>query len=205
MAEPVLAGGGHSGGSAAVATDVVAGVDQAVDAANGPTMRAMLALSGLPVTKSSDGAAVVDGTGAVIGIDTDIAPVDDSDAGTSYAVPIDNAARVANQLIAGLPLTHPWIGVDDAAILSRATAEQMGLSGGAAVGTITPASPAARTGLAANDIITGFAGRPVTSPGVLTTLLAQSTPGRRCSITWIDRGVTHRELVTVGEQPTSGT
>ncbi len=47
-------------------------------------------------------------------------------------------------------------------------------------------TPAAKAGIGANDLITSFAGKPVSSPASLRKLVLQAAPGTTVRITWID-------------------
>jgi len=204
VADPVLALGARTAGATPVAAGEVTGLDQQLELAGGSSLDGMLAISGLEVPPSADGGALVDAAGAVIGIDTDLTSVNPADQGVAYAVPIDVAARVADQLLDGRPPTHPWIGIDDATDLSTAVATELGIPGGAEVGAVASDSPAARDGLVPGDVVTGFAGHDVPSSGVLVMLLAAARPGEHTTITYL---AGHRRTtvpITVAAEPAGG-
>jgi putative serine protease PepD len=201
VAEPVLAIGARAATGSPVSTGVVSGVDEAVTTAEGDSMSDMLAVSGLSIPDSSDGGALVDEGGEVIGIDTVVTSADPAGAGVSYAVPIDMAQHVARQLLAGRTPTHPWVGVADATDLSSVTARQLGVAGGCEVGTVEADSPAAVAGIRPNDIITAIGDRPVASSGALVTWLAEAVPDRSTSVSYVRDGVKATVRMTVAEQP----
>jgi len=58
-------------------------------------------------------------------------------------VPVDEAEHVAQQMLAGQSVTHPWLGLYDSVDLSTEVARQEGLSGGALAVAISPDSPPA--------------------------------------------------------------
>jgi putative serine protease PepD len=202
VAEEVLAVGTRLADSNPVVTGAVSGLDEEVDtSAADTTMVGMLELSGITVPGTSDGGALVDPEGEIIGIDTDITAVDPSAPDVAYAVPIDVAEHVARELLAGQHATHPWLGVDDATDLTAAPARALGVAGGAQVGLVDRDSPAAAVGLQANDVITAFDGQTVTSSGALVTLLSQCQPGERTTLTYFRQSKPATVPVTVGEQP----
>ena len=57
---------------------------------------------------------------------------------------------------------------------------------GALVERVAPGTPAARAGIGANDLITSFAGKRVSSAASLRKLVLQASPGKTVRITWID-------------------
>jgi S1-C subfamily serine protease len=202
IAEQVLAVGSRLANSSPVAGGTVSGLDQEVTTAdNDDSMIDMLALSGITVPEASDGGALVDPDGDVVGIDTDITSTDPSAEGVAYAVPIDVAEHVARQLLSGVQLTHPWLGVDDATDLASSAAAKLGVSGGAEVGSVAQGSPAASIGLEPYDVITRLDGQAVTSSGALVTLLAQLRPGERASLTFFRQDKRSTVRVAIDEQP----
>jgi putative serine protease PepD len=203
VADPVLAVGARNDGATPVAIGSISGVDQVLAASGGDTFYGMLSVSGVDLPAADDGGALVDAQGEVVGIATDLTPAAPT-AGTGYAVPIDTAERVADELLAGTAPSHPWIGVDDATDLPSATAQALGVSGGAEVGEVAPGSPAAAAGLRAGDVITRFGGQPVSSSGALVMLLAHAQTDRRVELSYVAAGRTRTVAVTVGTVPPSG-
>ncbi len=199
VAEAILAIGSRTTSGVSVAPGSVSGLDQPVDA-GGTSLYGMLAVSGLSVGSSSDGGAIVDQYGQVIGVETDTTTLSNQD-GLAYAVPVDVAEHVASQLLAGKPPTHPWLGVENTTDLSSAAATALGVVGGAQVGDVVGDSPAAAAGIDANDVITELDGHRVTSAGQLTTLLTLAEPGRTARLTYLDDGRRRSAAVTVGSQP----
>jgi S1-C subfamily serine protease len=176
-------------------------LDQQVDVASGSTMEDLLTLSAGSVPPTEAGGPVLDQRGAVVAISVGINPVDTDMSNMSFAVPVDVATHVAQQLIRGDRVTHPWLGVSDAQDLSSATAKQLGVLGGAQVGVVAGDSPAARLGLQPNDVITAFDGSTVTSTGTLTQLLYRCQPGRPTPISYMHQGHPVQGTVSVASQP----
>ena len=143
----------------------------------------------------------MDNQGRVVGVTLNLSPVNASDQNLTFAVPVDVAMHVVEQMLAGKPLTHPWLGVTSASDITTAVAAQYGLPGGAQVEQISPGSPASQLGLRPNDIITSFDNQPVISSGSLTQLLSQAQTGRRVMINYLHAGKPVHATVAVSNQP----
>ncbi|HUE59767.1 MAG TPA: PDZ domain-containing protein [Acidimicrobiales bacterium] len=201
VANPVLAIGARASAGGSVFAGSVTAEDREVDVAGGLLMENMIAASASQVPDSLGGGPLVDGQGRVVGITVSLDPTNNTDQGLVFAVPVDVVERIAQEMLDGSSIDHPWIGVSDAADLSSSVAHQLGVSGGAQVGQVLPGSPASRVGLTSNDVITAFNGIPVTSTGTLTRLVSQCTPGKQAPISYIRGGLARTAEVTVSNQP----
>lgn len=201
VAQPVLGIGAHGTmGDADVATGSISALDVAVNSGDESTMENLIGISSsAPVTDL--GAALVNPQGAVFGIEASVNTPDTSQAGQTFAVPYDVADHVAKQMLAGVRITHPWLGVVNAKDPSSATTSQMNVSGGSQVTQVTPGSPAQQAGLRPSDIITSFNGHPVGSTGALTALVSASNPGNPATITYIHGGQPRSATVTLQDTP----
>lgn len=203
VANPVLAIGARASAGGSVFAGSVTAEDREVDVAGGLLMENMIAATASQVPDSLGGGPLVDGQGRVVGITVSLDPTNSIDQGIVFAVPVDVAERVAQEMLDGSTIDHPWIGVSDAADLSSSVAHQLGVSGGAQVGQVLPGSPASRVGLTPNDVITAFNGVPVTSTGTLTRLVSQCAPGKQAPISYIRGGLARTAVVMVSNQPGS--
>jgi putative serine protease PepD len=201
VAEQLLAVSGSDEGDPPLASLTVQSVDDAVAASDDETMVGMLAVTGSATT--DEGGALVDATGQVVGITTSMTAIDPAQENTSYAIPIDVARHVAGQLLAGRPATHPYIGVGNTVDLSSLIAQQLGVAGGARLGTVASGSPAAAAGLSQEDVITALDGRPVPSAGTLISVIASSQPGTSMTVSYLHQGKPATATVRVTEQPAS--
>jgi S1-C subfamily serine protease len=191
--------GAVSGGGSTFTAGQVSGLYREVHVSDGPTMLGMIAISG--ASPPPDGSAVVDPSGAVVGLTTSVQPTDSSDRGTTYAIPIDVAQRVADEMVLGRGLTHPWLGVVQADDVPSATAAQLGIPGGAYVDEVMPGSPAARLGIHAGDVITAVNGSSVGSAASLLLLTDACQPGHSARLSYLERGRTATVSVDVITQP----
>jgi S1-C subfamily serine protease len=175
--------------------------DRAVDVAGGVTMQNLIGVSGPPLPSAAAGGPLVDDLGRVVGVTLSLNPVNSADQALTFAVPVDVAMHVVQQMLDGRVVTHPWMGVTSASDISSGVAHQYGVAGGAQVEQVTPGSPVGRLGLGPSDIITSFGNQSVTSSGSLTQLLWQAEPGRRVTITYLHGGRPVQATVNLQEQP----
>ncbi len=204
VAEPVIAVGARpAGDGGTVVTGAISGLDQTVVSTNGSSdVSALIAVSATALPTADAGGALVDGVGAVIGIATSLQSNDPSQQGTTFAVPIDVASHIADELLAGDMPTHPWLGIADSGDLGTTTAQSMGVSGGGArVVDVDDPSPATEANLQLNDVITSFDGQPVRSTGALTAVLNRCHVGTVDPITYVRRGRVITTSIRVAEQP----
>ncbi len=107
--------------------------------------------------------------------------------GEGFAIPIDRAIAIANQIRAGAASSSIHIG--DNAFMGVAIGDVRpgrGLSG-AIVRQVIPDTPASATGLLPGDVITAVDGIPVGSAADLTNIMDQRRPGDTVMLTWVDR------------------
>ncbi len=122
------------------------------------------------------GGALLDSSGSVIGITTSVGTTSSGAGGFGFAIPIDLARSVADQLIATGRVTGVWMGVKGGD-LDAATAAALDLTGGAVVSEVMEGSPADRVGLAPLDTIVALDGVAVTSMAQLVVALRPRHPG----------------------------
>ena len=122
------------------------------------------------------GGALLDSSGSVIGITTSVGTTTTGAGGFGFAIPIDLARFVADQLIATGRVTGVWLGVKGGD-LDAATAAALDLTGGAVVSEVMDGSPADRVGLAPLDTIVALDGVAVTSMAQLVVALRPRQPG----------------------------
>lgn len=132
------------------------------------------------VNPGNSGGPLFDASGAVIGINSQIYSQTGGYQGVSFAIPIDVALQVRDQILKTGKVAHARLGV---AIqeLNQTLAESFKLTrpDGALVSGVTPGSPAARAGIEPGDIIQGYNGRPIVRSGDLPTQVGLSKPGEK--------------------------
>lgn len=156
VGQPVVAIGAPWGLEKTVTAGIISalGRSSVAEGAGGLTAYTSLIQTDAAINPGNSGGALCDANGRVIGINTLIQSTSGAFAGIGFAIPIDFAMDVANEIIATGRATHPFLGVATATIDSS-TAERFGLpvSAGAYVQSVVPGSPAEASGIRPGDII----------------------------------------------------
>ncbi|HET6350617.1 MAG TPA: trypsin-like peptidase domain-containing protein, partial [Coriobacteriia bacterium] len=107
------------------------------------------------INPGNSGGALVDRSGKLVGINTAIYSDSGSSGGIGFAVPANTATRVANQLIGGTGITHPFLGIVGQTVTEELAAEEkLTVQEGAYVADITPGSGAAAVDIKKGDVVT---------------------------------------------------
>jgi putative serine protease PepD len=173
-------------GASTVYTGTVSGLGQTVSVSEGSDMDNVIIVS-TPATSASPvaGGPLLDQFGQVVGITVSLDPDSATNSNSTFAVPIDEAQRIAFQMVDGQPLTHPWLGVANPGDVPPAVAAQLGVSGGVQAQQVLPGGPASQLGISDGDIITAFDGQQIDSTGSLTAAINACPPGRWTSISFV--------------------
>jgi serine protease Do len=152
------------------------------------------------INPGNSGGPLINMRGEVIGINSQIYSRSGGFMGISFAIPIDEAMRVSDQLRATGRVVRGRIGVSIDQV-PKDVAESLGLGEpkGAMVRGVEPASPAAKAGLEPGDIILKFDGRQIDKSVDLPRLVGNTKPGNRSTITVFRRGATKDLTVVIGE------
>ncbi len=152
------------------------------------------------VNPGNSGGPLLNMRGEVIGINSQIFSRTGSFAGISFAIPIDYAFNVADQLMKTGRVTRGRIGVSIGNV-TRDLAESLGLPKpeGAAVSTVEADSPASKAGLEVGDVITKLDGRAVEGSADLSRTIRSMKPGSKVNLTVWRAGKTRDIPVTIAE------
>jgi len=147
------------------------------------------------VNPGNSGGPLFNLAGEVIGINSQIYSRSGGYQGLSFAIPIDVALRVKDQIVATGHAQHARLGVN-VQTMNQALAESFGLErpAGALVSAVAPGSAADKAGLEAGDVVLQFNGRPVADSAELAAMVGESNPGDRATLQVWRKGGT-RELV----------
>lgn len=120
--------------------------------------------------------------------------------GISFAIPMDEAIRVSEQLRASGRVTRGRIGVQIGPV-SKDVAESIGLgkAQGALVTGVEAGSPADKAGVEAGDIITRFDGKAIEKVADLPRLVGNTKPGSKSTVTVFRRGASRDLGITIAE------
>jgi len=145
------------------------------------------------VNPGNSGGPLFNTDGEVVGVNSQIYSRSGGYQGLSFAIPINVAVSIADQLKEKGFATRGWLGVSIQNV-DQALAESFGLSKpeGALVAMVTKESPADKGGLESGDIILGFNGKSVTSSSALPPLVGAVKPGSTVDV----------EVLRLGERET---
>lgn len=151
------------------------------------------------INPGNSGGALVNSDGALIGINTMITSNSGSYSGVGFAIPVNYAVSLAQQIIDGQAPTHAQLGVSLSTI-NAAAAERYGfpVDEGAYVAAVVPGSGAEAAGLVEGDIVISFDGQDVESADDLTLDVRSKQPGDVVTLTVVSNGETRDVEVTLG-------
>ena len=228
VGEAVLALGnaGGRGGLPSTAQGTIQALNQSIQASDeGPNttenLHGMIETNA-PIQQGDSGGPLVNGSGQVVAMDTAANSSSGQfggfdEATTGFAIPINTAVSIANEIKAGKDSGNIHIGlagfmgvdVSDASDPSGCNTggDNFGgfsgtspVSSGALICLVYPKSPAFAAGLEAGDVITSVDGSAVSSADALTALTANSHPGEKFSIDYVDPyGTKHSATATLTE------
>jgi serine protease Do len=152
------------------------------------------------VNPGNSGGPLLNMKGEVVGINSQIFSRTGSFAGISFAIPIDYAFNVADQLMKTGKVTRGRIGVSISNV-TRDLAESLGLGKplGAAVGTVEDNSPASKAGLEPGDVILKIDGRNIEGSADLSRTIRAMKPGTKATLNVWRGGKTRDVTLTVAE------
>lgn len=154
------------------------------------------------INPGNSGGPLLNMRGEVVGVNSQIYSQSGGFMGISFAIPIDEAIRVSDQLRGGGHVVRGFIGVapDD---LSKEVAESIGLgkASGSLIRSVSPGGAAAKAGIEAGDVITKIDGKQIEKSTDLRRVIAGIKPGAKVSVQVFRRGAYKDLSMTVGEMP----
>ena len=206
VGEAVVAVGAPLGLSGTVTSGIISALDRTVEVPGENDSSALLVSAvqtDASINPGNSGGALVNCQDQLIGVPTAGAAVPNSGGGSiglGFAIPVDLAKRIADEIIGTGRATHAYFGLQTAPI-PPAAAAQAGVPEGLFVQAVTPGGPAARAGLRADDVITLIDGKSATSNIQLQELTLTKKPGDTVSISYSRAGHSATATVTLGAQP----
>ncbi|HEU5267483.1 MAG TPA: trypsin-like peptidase domain-containing protein [Jatrophihabitans sp.] len=208
VGEPVVALGAPLGLNGTVTAGIVSALGRQVPlpAAEGRTAILPGAIqTDAAINPGNSGGALVNCDGKLIGINTAIATVPNEagqsgggSVGIGFAIPVDLAMTVTDQLIETGKFTPPSVGLTTLPI-SQEVASQVGLSGGGLyVQSVQAGGPGAAAGLQPGDIIVKVDGDAVAHPISLFASVVNKKPGDKVSVEYVRDGTTKSTTLTLG-------
>lgn len=140
--------------------------------------------------------------GEVVGINSQIYSRSGGYMGLSFAIPIDVAIDVSNQIKASGKVTRGWLGIAIQEI-NKELADSFGMknTNGALVAGIEKGSPAEKGDLEIGDVITKFDNKPIIASADLPRAVGATKPGKEVPVEVIRKGAAKTLSIAVGEMP----
>ncbi len=202
VGEVAIAIGAPLGLNGTVTAGIISSLDRPVTAGGSGELAFINAIqTDAAINPGNSGGPLLDGAGRVIGINSAIATLagtlggESGSIGLGFAIPINTAKRITQELIATGDSQTPIIGV----VLNTAYTGE-----GAKVSEITAGGPAEEAGVRVGDVITGFNGRQVADSTELVVAIRSYPPGERIEITVTRNGQTSTLRLTLGSSTKIG-
>ncbi len=200
VGEWVVAIGSPFGFANSVTAGILSAKSRDLPADSGASDAVPFLQTDVAVNPGNSGGPLFNLRGEVIGINSQIFSRTGSYAGISFAIPIDYAASVIDQLRKSGKVTRGRIGVAIANV-TRDLADSLGLpkTDGAAVGSVEEDSPAAKAGVEVGDVILRIDGRTVESSADLSRTIRAVRPGQKVTVSVWRAGKMRDITILVGE------
>jgi S1-C subfamily serine protease len=217
VGQAVYAIGNPFGLNSTLTTGVISSLGRTLKARNGREMDGIIQTDAA-INPGNSGGALLNSAGQLIGINTAIFSPSGSSAGIGFAIPVNSARRIAEDLIAHGHVIHPYLGVEIGVELTPTAAAILHLptSKGLMVAQVVPGSPASKAGLRpadkmleignrqvpiGGDIITAYDGHPATSTDAFVNYIETRRPGDSFRLTVQRNGGPVILLVHLIERP----
>jgi putative serine protease PepD len=155
------------------------------------------------INPGNSGGPLVNTNGEIIGVNVAIASAgspssssaQSGNIGVGFSIPVNEAKRVAQEIIAKGAATHGQLGLS---VRDRASGTSSGFTAGAEVAAVTPGSAADKAGLKAGDVITELGARTVADASELTAAAQEQAAGTTVKVTFVRSGKQQSTDVTLG-------
>ena len=151
------------------------------------------------VNPGNSGGPLINARGEVVGINSQIYSRTGGYQGVSFAIPIELAERVKNQIVATGEARHARLGVSVQEVNQAfADAFKLAKPEGALVASVEKGSPAAKAGLEPGDVIQEIDGKPIVASGDLPAYVGQTLPGQKVQLGIWRQGHSKQLSATLG-------
>jgi S1-C subfamily serine protease len=213
----VYAIGNPFGLNSTLTTGVISSLGRTLKAQNGRLMEGIIQTDAA-INPGNSGGALLNSAGQLIGINTAIFSPSGSSAGIGFAIPANNARRIAEDLITYGRIIRPYLGVEVGMEITPAIANALHLPSktGLMIARIVPGSPAAQAGLhpadhsivvgnrqipLGGDIVTAYDGHPAEHTDSFINYLESRHPGNSVTLKIIRAGKPLTVTVQLVERP----
>lgn len=192
---------GNPGGmnfAGSVSQGIISGLNRSVTLESGVQMK--LLQTDAAINPGNSGGALVNGSGQLIGISS-AKLASTSFEGMGFAIPVNDAVSIVDQLISNQGKTAPYLGITMDTRYTADLLKQYGMPGGVVVASVSDNSPAASAGLKQGDIITKANDTATPSADVLKSVIANANVGDSLKLEVYRNGQTGTINATLGEAP----
>jgi putative serine protease PepD len=190
VGDGVVAIGAPFGLDETVTSGIISALNRDISSTNNFTISNVIQTDAA-INHGNSGGPLLDMSGQVIGITSQIESESGGNDGVGFAVPSNTINSVVSKLVKGEKVAHPYLGV---------YVETPSNGSGAQIARVKSGSPAANAGLTAGDVVTAFGGETIRSPDDLTSAVGAEQPGDKVSVTYLRNGKKTTE-VTIGTRP----
>jgi S1-C subfamily serine protease len=220
VGDPTIAIGNPFGLDRTLTTGVVSALQRQIQAPNGFSIKDVIQTDAA-INPGNSGGPLIDAAGRVIGINSQIETGgngSNGSVGIGFAVPIDTAKEILNNLKHGESVERAYLGVTSLTVDGQLDALDLPVDHGALVQSVEANSPADKAGLKAGDlqatlqnsgdpvvlggdIITKVDGKAITSSDQLSQLVSSHKPGDRVKVEIVRKKAPKTLTVTLGKRP----
>lgn len=181
-----------------VTSGVISAVDRSISEGQGKVLDNLIQTDA-SINPGNSGGPLVNGRGQVIGINTAIIS---QAQGIGFAIPINTAKSVAEQLISQGKVSRPWLGILGTTITGELASQyKLPVSKGALVVKVLAGSPAQKAGLKPGDIVVSIEGKPVLGMSELQQIIRQHKPEENLTFIVYREGNKQSMEIKLGEAP----
>jgi putative serine protease PepD len=194
VGDPAIAIGNPFGLDRTATEGIVSGIGRHIAAPNGFSIDEVIQTDA-PINPGNSGGPLLDGSGAVIGVNAQIATGGtQGNIGIGFAVPSNTAREVVPRLAKGEEITRAYLGLET-------SPASPGGDVGAQVQRAVPGGPGERAGLKVGDVILKLDGKDVNEPADVSGAIADKRPGDRVEVEVERDGRLTKVDVTLGKRP----
>ncbi|HHY36198.1 MAG TPA: PDZ domain-containing protein [Firmicutes bacterium] len=181
-----------------VTAGIISALNRTIQTEDGNVLEGLIQTDA-SINPGNSGGPLVNGSGQVIGINTAKATQAE---GIGFAIPINVAKPIVEELIAHGRIITPWLGIIGGTVTREiATYYNLPVEKGVLVAEVIPDSPAAEAGLRQGDVITAFNLITIETIDDLTGALEKAKVGERVQLTVVRQGNRLTIPVILGERP----
>lgn len=153
------------------------------------------------INLGNSGGALIDAHGNLVGINTLLIGKAANAEGIGFAIPVDSAKKVLDQIIDTGHVVRGWLGADYTFVPVAANGGLPAAARGVMVADVYPGGPAALAGVQPRDILLEIGGQDITDPSNLRKREAALKPGSKVEVSGLRNGVPFHVELTIAQRP----